>query len=71
MGFGVPVDHWFRKPLREMVQDILLDSRTRQRGFFEQKFIKQLLNDHFSNRFDHAYRIWALFIFEHWIRCWG
>ncbi|MDR2704783.1 MAG: asparagine synthase (glutamine-hydrolyzing) [Planctomycetaceae bacterium] len=71
MGFGVPVDHWFRKPLREMVQDILLDSQTKQRGFFEPKFIKQLLNDHFANRFDHAYRIWSLFVFEHWIRRWG
>jgi asparagine synthase (glutamine-hydrolysing) len=71
MGFGVPVDHWFRKPLREMVRDVLLDSQTRQRGFFEQKFIEQLLNEHFTNRFDHAYRIWALFVFEHWMRCWG
>ncbi|MDR2114948.1 MAG: asparagine synthase (glutamine-hydrolyzing) [Planctomycetaceae bacterium] len=71
MGFGVPVDHWFRKPLREMVQDVLLDSKTKQRGFFEPKFVEQLLKDHFANRFDHAYRIWALFVFEHWMRCWG
>ncbi|MDR1963578.1 MAG: asparagine synthase (glutamine-hydrolyzing) [Planctomycetaceae bacterium] len=71
MGFGVPIDHWFRGSLRETVRDVLLDSQTIQRGFFERKFVEQLLNEHFANRFDHAYRIWALFVFEHWMRCWG
>jgi asparagine synthase (glutamine-hydrolysing) len=70
MGFGVPIDHWFRGPLREMVQEVLLDSRTVQRGFFERKYVELLLNDHFANRFDHAYRIWALLVLELWLRQW-
>jgi asparagine synthase (glutamine-hydrolysing) len=70
MGFGVPIDHWFRGALRNTVRDVLLDPKTLQRGFFKQKFVEQLLNDHFANRFDHAYRIWALLVFELWQRQW-
>ncbi|MDR1958927.1 MAG: asparagine synthase (glutamine-hydrolyzing) [Planctomycetaceae bacterium] len=70
MGFGVPIDHWFRGPLRETVQEVLLDSRTFNRGLFQKKGIETLLRDHFAGRFDHAYRIWALFILELWFRRW-
>jgi len=70
MGFGVPIDHWFRGPLRETVRDVLLDTRTIQRGMFQRNFIEQILHEHFTNRFDHAYRIWALFILELWMRRW-
>ncbi len=70
MGFGVPIDHWFRGPLKTMVRDVLLDSRTLGRGFFRRKFIETMLDDHFTNRFDHAYRIWALLVLELWTRQW-
>ena len=34
MGFGVPLDQWFRGELRELVHDTLLDQTARQRGWF-------------------------------------
>lgn len=69
-GFGVPIDHWFRGPLKNFVQEILLDSKTIRRGFFNRSFIETILKDHFANRFDHAYRIWSLLILELWMRRW-
>ena len=68
MGFGVPIDVWFRGPLKNFVQEILLDSQTLNRGFFRREAIERLLNDHFENRFDHAYRIWSLLVLELWLR---
>ncbi|MDR0871750.1 MAG: asparagine synthase C-terminal domain-containing protein, partial [Planctomycetaceae bacterium] len=70
MGFGVPLDHWFRGPLKNYVKEILLDRQTVQRGMFRQEYVEQLLTEHFGNRFDHAYRIWALLILELWFRRW-
>ena len=70
MGFGVPIDHWFRGPMKSMVRDVLLDRRTTDRGLFQRSFIEGILDDHFSNRFDHAYRIWSLFFLELWMRQW-
>ncbi|MDR2761091.1 MAG: asparagine synthase (glutamine-hydrolyzing) [Planctomycetaceae bacterium] len=68
MGFGVPIDHWFRNELKSRVRDVLLDQKTIERGFFKKEYIQQILNEHFSNQFDHAYRIWSLFVLELWMR---
>ncbi len=63
-GFGVPLDHWFRGPLKNMVQDILLSEQFTGRGFFQRAAVEKLLDEHFTNRFDHAARIWALLFLE-------
>jgi asparagine synthase (glutamine-hydrolysing) len=70
MGFGVPLDHWFRGPLAGFARDVLLDPRTLQRGIFRPETVRRLLDDHLAGRFDHSYRLWALLFFELWQRCW-
>lgn len=70
MGFGVPLDHWFRGPLKDYAKEILLDSRTLDRGLFDPNYVRVLLDDHFERRFDHAYRIWSLLFLELWFREW-
>ena len=34
MGFGVPLDHWFRDELKELTHDVLLGETARSRGLF-------------------------------------
>ncbi|MDR2168585.1 MAG: asparagine synthase (glutamine-hydrolyzing) [Planctomycetaceae bacterium] len=68
MGFGVPIDHWFRNELKNKITEVLLDKKTIERGFFKKKYIQQILNEHFNNKFDHAYRIWNLFVLELWMQ---
>ena len=70
MGFGVPLDHWFRGPLAGFAREVLLDPRTLQRGIFREVAVRRLLDAHLSGRFDHSYRLWALLFFELWQRCW-
>jgi asparagine synthase (glutamine-hydrolysing) len=71
MGFGVPLDHWFRNELRDMTHDVLLDRTSRERGFFCPETVARLLEEHEQHRFDHAYRLWALLVFELWMRQWS
>jgi asparagine synthase (glutamine-hydrolysing) len=68
MGFGVPLDSWFRGPLAELLQDVLLDTRSRQRGYFEPACVRQLIDEHLSGRWDHSYRLWCLLVLELWHR---
>jgi len=68
MGFGVPVSRWFRNELKDYVLEILLDSRTLNRGYFKREGIERLLNDHIELRYDHSARIWALLFLEIWFR---
>ena len=68
MGFGVPLQEWFRKDLKQPACDILLDKKSLERGYFKDKEIRKLLDEHIGMREDHSYRIWALFWLELWHR---
>lgn len=67
-GFGVPIGQWFRRELRELVCDALLDPRARGRGLFRIEAIRALLAEHQQGRHDHSSRLWALLVFELWQR---
>ncbi len=68
MGFGVPLDHWFRDELAEYVREILLDPQTLGRGYFEPDSMRRLLHEHQTSQFDHAGRLWSLLFLELWFR---
>jgi asparagine synthase (glutamine-hydrolysing) len=67
-GFGVPIDHWFRRELREMAYDVLLDARASARGYFRPETLRQYLDDHVQRRADHHARLWTLLMLELWHR---
>jgi asparagine synthase (glutamine-hydrolysing) len=67
-GFGVPLGTWFRGDLKELFADTLLATRTLQRGYFEPRFVRRLVNEHLSGRRDHTLRLWQLVVFERWHR---
>lgn len=68
MGFGVPIDHWFRAELKPLLHDILLSRRCLDRGLLNEQSVRQLIDEHTSNRVDHAYRLWNLLCLELWQR---
>lgn len=70
MGFGVPLDHWFRHELRDFARDILLDPVARNRGYFRPEAVRRLFEEHESGRADRSHRLWALLFFEMWHRTW-
>lgn len=68
MGFGVPIDHWFRDELKPLLYEVLLSPRCLQRGLLNESAVRQLIEEHTSSRFDHAYRLWNLLCLELWQR---
>lgn len=70
MGFGVPIDHWFRGPLAGYVREVLTDPSTLGRGFFRPDVVRRLVDQHVGGQFDHSYRLWALLVLELWQRQW-
>jgi asparagine synthase (glutamine-hydrolysing) len=67
-GFAMPLLHWIRSDLKELILNLLLDSRTLQRGYFDRRGIELILNNHFSGRRNESGTIWRLLIFELWHR---
>jgi asparagine synthase (glutamine-hydrolysing) len=68
MGFGVPIDRWFRHELRDMARDLLLDARARQRGYFRPEEVGRYLDEHERGQAHHHDRLWALLMLELWHR---
>jgi asparagine synthase (glutamine-hydrolysing) len=67
-GFALPLVHWTRHDLKDMIMSVLLQPRTLQRGYFKPEAVRQLLDEHFRQRRNHSGRIWRLLAFELWHR---
>jgi len=67
-GFSVPLADWLRGELRDFAADILLDPTTRDRGYFRESVVREMLDRHAAGRVDDSPRIWALLVLELWHR---
>jgi asparagine synthase (glutamine-hydrolysing) len=67
-GFAVPTDPWFRGELQQFAYDVLLDPRTRQRGFFRTDAVERLWREHQTGREVRDGHLWLLLNFELWAR---
>ena len=65
-GFGIPVARWVKKELKGLVLDMFNEKRIQREGFFDHRFINDLLKDHFEGRRDNRKLIWTLLVFELW-----
>src|SRR5438034_8353388 len=65
-GFGIPVAHWFRGPLKEQMLSVLSPDRIARKGFFDPAVVGALLSDHLEGRRDNRKQLWTLFAFELW-----
>lgn len=68
MGFGVPLDRWFRGTLQAELRAVLLDPVAIDRGLFRGPVIERWIAEHAAGTRDHAYRLWALLMLELWFR---
>jgi asparagine synthase (glutamine-hydrolysing) len=68
MGFAVPLAQWFRGPLRERVRDALLGERLAATGYFDQAYLRELLDEHQSGRRDYSAPLWTLLMFDAFLR---
>ena len=67
-GFAIPKERWFRGDLRVAAEEMLLEPRTLQRGYFRQATVKKILEQHMRGKRDYSTWIWCLMILEMWFR---
>ncbi len=70
MGFGVPLDLWFRKPLKELLLDHLSPVRLKKEGLFNHALVEKKVKAHLSGQANHQYRLWSLLTWEMWREKW-
>lgn len=67
-GFGVPLRQWLRGVLKPLVDDVLSPHSLNQRGIFDAKAVKSLVEADRSGRVDASYTIFGLVCLELWCR---
>ena len=68
MGFPVPFAVWMRGAWNQVARDVLLDSRSRQRGIIDPAAVDRLLTEHARGTVEGGDALWALLNLELWYR---
>jgi asparagine synthase (glutamine-hydrolysing) len=68
MGFNVPTGIWFRGEQRGLITRLLLCERLRNRGYFNDAFIAQMIWDHLDGRTNYQAQLFTLASLELWLR---
>lgn len=64
MGFPVPLSEWLRGPAKEFVSDVLLGKASRERGLFDAKALRDLI----QNESKYGREIWGALCLELWFQ---
>ena len=67
-GFGVPLRHWLRNELGDLLADTLSEASLKRRGLFEPAAVQKLLELDRSGTVDAAYTILSMVCIELWCR---
>jgi asparagine synthase (glutamine-hydrolysing) len=68
MGFSVPLAGWFRGPLRQRVRDAVLGPVMTDSGYFNPRFLREMVDEHQSGARDYSVSLWSLLMFEAFLR---
>jgi asparagine synthase (glutamine-hydrolysing) len=70
MGFGVPIESWFRNELKPLLMDYLSPELLKREGLFDYTTVQAMIVEHMSGKTNHQYRLWALLMWEMWRERW-
>lgn len=68
LGFPTPWSGWLAGPQLDVIEKLLLEPRSTDRGFFQTSAVQRLFREHRSHYRDHYDRIWRLLNLELWHR---
>lgn len=65
-GFGVPVDEWFRKEMKEELLDLTSKTFLDKQGIFNSQYIHGIIREHLSGKVNRKSELWSMYIFQKW-----
>jgi asparagine synthase (glutamine-hydrolysing) len=71
MGFGIPLEHWLRGPLRGWAEQLLDAGRLERDGWFDPAPVRRLWEQHLSGAWNWQHALWAVLMFQAWVDAGG
>ncbi|MES2116851.1 MAG: asparagine synthase (glutamine-hydrolyzing) [Pseudomonadota bacterium] len=68
VGFRVPVNEWFRGPMKDYLYEHLTGAASRTRAYYHPAALQQVLAEHVGGRQNHEKLLWSLLTLEIWHR---
>ncbi|MBN1273095.1 MAG: asparagine synthase (glutamine-hydrolyzing) [Candidatus Aminicenantes bacterium] len=65
-GFSIPMKHWLRTELKDILCDHLNEKRISEQGFFKPEEVKRLIEAHMAGRENNSHQLWCLLVFALW-----
>jgi len=67
MGFGVPIDHWLRGPLKPWAEALIEPGRLKAEGYLNPVLVQEKWIQHQSGRRNWSYYLWDVLMFQAWL----
>lgn len=64
MGFVTPIEKWFRGPLAEQARAISKAGSLSKMGWFDEKALSKVAEDHISGKFNNSRLLWQLIMLD-------
>ncbi len=66
MGFGVPIDHWLRGPIRDWAENLLDEKRLTSQGLLDPAPVRERWKAHLQGA-NWAYPLWNVLMLQAWL----
>jgi len=62
-GFAIPLDIWFKRELKEMARQIILETDD---GILDNRFLRKIWDQHQKGYYDRSAALWSALMFRKW-----
>jgi asparagine synthase (glutamine-hydrolysing) len=68
VGFGIPIEHWLKGPLRAWAEDLLDANTLKNQGYLRSETVRTLWDDYLAGRARNHHQLWNILMFQGWLR---
>ncbi len=65
-GFSIPIKHWLKTELKDLMLDHLNEKRIKEEGLFHFPAIRDKIDAHLKGSANYSHQLWSLLVFHIW-----